>query len=130
MTNATRVLRVLTFLGGALLVVIGIRFFLIPEQAARIFGIRTAGSGFELHNVIAARDVWLGLLAIGLAWLKEWRALALWFALGFFVCLADAAVVVSSGGKAGPISFHLSGAAMCVVLGWLSVRAAHEAARR
>jgi len=129
MTNTTRILRVLTILGGGLLVVIGIRFYLIPEHAARIFGIRTAGSGFELHTVIAARDVWLGLLAIGFAWLKEWRALALWFGLGFFVCLADAAVVVSSGGKAGPISFHLGGAVMCMGLGLLSAKAARDAAR-
>lgn len=127
MPNATRFLRISTFIGGALLAIIGVRFFLIPEHAARVFGITGSASQFELHYVIAARDIWLGLLAIAFAALKEWRALALWFALGFFVCLADAAVVVGADGKAGPVAFHLSGAAACLILGGLAWRAAKDA---
>lgn len=124
MPNSTRVLRVLTFIGGGVLIAIGIRFVLIPEHAAHVFGIRNPGSGFELHKVIAARDIWLGALAVALAGFREWRALALWFGLGVFVCLADAAVVVSTGAKTGPILFHLGAGLMCVILAVLAWRAA------
>ncbi len=124
MPQHTRFLRIATYIGGAVLAIIGVRFFLIPEHATRVFGIPASAANFELQHVIAARDIWLGVLAIAFAVLKEWRALALWFGLGMFVCLSDAAVVSSAGGKAGPVAFHLFGALMCAVLGVLAHRAA------
>ena len=65
-----------------LLTVIGIRYFLAPEGAARTFGVPGRPAGYELHYIIGLRNVWLGLLAVAFAVLREWRALALWFAHG------------------------------------------------
>lgn len=129
MSNATRLLCVLTFIGGGFLAVTGIKFVMIPEHAARVFGIARATTGFELHHVIAGRDIWLGLLAIAFAALKEWRALALWFGLGVFVCLADAAIVLEAGGKSGRIVFHLGSALLCIVLAAMAWRAHRMAGR-
>ncbi len=127
MPSTTRVLRIATYIAGTVLAIIGVRFFLIPEHATRVFGIPMSAANFELQRVVAARDLWLGLLAIALALLKEWRALALWFGLGFFVCLTDAAIVTSAGGKGGPVAFHLFGAVLCVLLGILALRATRRA---
>lgn len=92
---------------GGLLTVIGIRYFITPEGAARTFGVTAAPAGYEFHHIIGLRNVWLGLLAVALATLREWRALALWFSLGVVVCFADAAVVARSTGKWPQIAFHI-----------------------
>jgi len=94
-------------LGGVLLTVIGIRYVLVPESAARTFGVPGRPAGYELYTIIALRSVWLGLLAIGLALLRQWRALALWFAIGTIVCFADAAIAASSTGRVPQIAFHV-----------------------
>jgi hypothetical protein len=72
--------------------------------------------GHELHYVIALRNVWLGLLAIGFALLRQWTALALWFGLGFFVCFGDAAIVLSTTGRWPQIAFHVGSGIACIVL--------------
>ena len=79
----------LCLIGGVLLAVIGIRYLLVPESAARTFGVPGRPDGYELYYIIGLRNVWLGLLAVAFAALREWRALALWFALGTIVCFAD-----------------------------------------
>ena len=43
----------------------------------------------------------------GLATFRQWRALALWFAMGTIVCFADAAIAASSTGKLPQIVFHI-----------------------
>ena len=73
-----------------LLTVIGVRYFVTPEGAARTFGVPGRPAGYELYYIIGLRNVWLGLLAVAFAALREWRALALWFAIGAIVCFADA----------------------------------------
>jgi hypothetical protein len=103
-------------LGGVLLTVIGIRYFVVPEQAARTFGVPGRPGGYELHYIIGLRNVWLGLLAIAFAALREWRALALWFALGTIVCFADAAIAASSTGRLPKVAFHIACGCACVVL--------------
>ena len=75
--------------GGVLLAIIGVRYLLVPEQAAVTFGV-PRGPGHELYYIIGLRNVWLGLLAVAFATLRQWRALALWFAMGTIVCFADA----------------------------------------
>lgn len=110
-------LRALAILAGVLLVVIGVRFLVVPESAARTFGLaRDAGLG-ELAAIIGLRDLWLGALAVVLAVLREWRALALWFLLGAGVCFADATVAGSSSGKALAIAFHGGSGVFCLALG-------------
>jgi hypothetical protein len=111
-------------LGGVLLTVIGIRYFLVPEQAARTFGVPRRPSGYEFHYVIGLRNVWLGLLAVAFSALREWRALALWFALGTIVCFADAAIVASSTGRLPQIAFHMGCGAASIVLAVVCWRAA------
>jgi len=39
--------------------------------------------------------------------LREWRALALWFALATVVCFADAAIAATSTGRLPQVAFHV-----------------------
>ena len=105
---------------GVGLAVIGVRFWLQPQQAATFFGTGqvTVGGAYPTawHDVVALRDVWLGLLAAALGMLKEWRALALWFGLGTLVCFADAGIATMAGAKPLSIGFHMgAGVLMAVV---------------
>ncbi len=90
MARKQRLILTLGIIGGVLLTVIGVRYFVTPEGAARTFGVPDRPAGYELYYIIGLRNVWLGLLAVAFAALREWRALALWFALGAIVCFADA----------------------------------------
>ena len=80
----------IALVGGALLAIIGIRYLVVPKSAAFTFGVADEVLGYELHYIIGLRNVWLGLLAIVFAILREWRALTLWFGFGTVVCFADA----------------------------------------
>lgn len=106
----------LCLVGGALLTVIGIRFFLMPESAARTFGVPDRPAGHELYYIIGLRNVWLGLLAVAFAALREWRALALWFALGAIVCFADGSIAASSTGRLPQVAFHFGCGLACIGL--------------
>lgn len=109
-------LTVLGVLVGAVLGIIGIRFLLVPEAARFTFGLPDESGLAELAAVIAFRDLWLGLLAIVFAVLKDWRALGVWLALGAVVCVADAALVAVSGGPAAAIAFHTGSGLLCAGL--------------
>lgn len=104
---------------GLLLTVIGIRFLLVPRSAASTFGLAKEIAGFELHYMIGLRDIWLGLLAVALAVLREWRALMLWFALATLVCLGDSVIAASSSGKVANVAFHLVSGVLCAVIAWV-----------
>ena len=101
---------------GVLLTVIGVRYALVPESAARTFGVPGRPTGYELYSIIALRNVWLGALAIGFALLRQWRALALWFAIGTIVCFADGAIAASSTGRVPQVAFHIVCGFGCAVL--------------
>ena len=101
---------------GLLLAVIGVRFMLVPRTAANNFGLGKELAGFELHHMVGLRDIWLGLLAVALAALKEWRALALWFAFGALVCFADAVIAGTSSGKPLAIAFHVGSGVFCAAM--------------
>jgi len=101
---------------GVLLLIIGIRFLIVPRTAANNFGLAREIVGFELHRMVGLRDIWLGGLAILLAWLREWRALAIWLGLGAAVCVADAGIAAQSSGKPLNVAFHLGSAVFCVAL--------------
>src|SRR5438128_10014116 len=60
MTRSERWILVVCLLGGVLLTVIGIRYLLVPESAARAFGVPGRPAGYELHTIIGLRNVWLG----------------------------------------------------------------------
>jgi Domain of unknown function (DUF4267) len=114
--RAERWVLTLGLVGGALLTAIGIRYFITPEGAARTFGVTARPAGYEFHYIIGLRNVWLGLLAVALAALREWRVLALWFGLGAFVCFADAAIAASATGRLPQIAFHVGCGFACVGL--------------
>ncbi len=118
-----RALLVICVLGGALLTFIGVRYLLLPEAAARSFGIPKRPLGHELYSVIGIRNVWLGLLAIGFALLRQWRALALWFATGALVCFADATIAARALGELPQVAFHVSCGLICLALAPLTWRA-------
>lgn len=116
MGRTERLILVLGIVGGVLLTIIGIRYFATPEGAARSFGISARPAGYEFHYVIGLRNVWLGLLAVAFAVLREWRALALWFALGTIVCFADAFIAASSTGRLPQVAFHAGCGLACIGL--------------
>ena len=106
---------------GLVLLVIGVRFALVPRSAARFFGLDTPAPPAHLHYVIAVRDIWLALIVIVLAGLREWRSLALWLGLGALACFADAAIVVHATGWMHAIVFHTACGLICfgmAVLCW------------
>lgn len=112
------ILRCLAGLTGLILVVIGLRFLLIPEKAARFFGIMSGGSDAAhwLSYVIGLRDIWLGLLVMALAVAGDWRGMALWLGLGVFVCLGDAAIASAASGRPLSVGFHLISGVYCGAL--------------
>ena len=123
LTRGERLIVVLCLLGGVLLTVIGMRYFINPEHAARTFGVPDRPKGHELYYIIGLRNVWLGLLAVAFAALCEWRALALWFGLGMIVCFADAAIAATSTGRWPNVAFHVACGLACAGLAaasWLA----------
>jgi len=111
---------------GVLLTIIGIRYLLVPKSAAVTFGVIQPPSGYELHYIIGLRNVWLGLLAIGLAVLRQWRGLALWFGIGAVVCFADAAIAGTSSGRLPQVAFHIGSGVVCLALTFIILRVARR----
>ncbi len=111
-----------SFIGGVLLAVIGVRYLLVPKSAAVTFGVIQPPAGYELHYIIGLRNVWLGLLAIGLAALRQWRGLALWFGIGTVVCFADAAIAGTSSGGLPQVAFHIGSGMVCLALTFIILR--------
>lgn len=113
-------------LAGTLLGVIGLRYLLIPESAARTFGVPGRPAGHELYYIIGLRNLWLAALAIGLAALRQWHGLALWFATGTLVCFADALIAANSTAKVPQVAFHLVCGLGCALLATLVWRRASK----
>jgi len=109
-------LAIISMAGGLLLAFFGVRYLLLPELSAVTFGVPRRPAGHELYYIVGLRNVWLGLLAVALATLRQWRALALWFAIGTIVCFADAAIVATSTGKLPQVAFHIGGGIAFAVL--------------
>ena len=74
--NLERLVLASCVVGGTLLTIIGIRYFIVPESAAYTFGLAEPPTGYEMHYIIALRNVWLGLLAIAFVLFRQWYALA------------------------------------------------------
>jgi Domain of unknown function (DUF4267) len=102
---------------GVLLFFIGVRFLIVPESAVFTFGLASAPQGPALSYVIGLRDLWLGALAVAFAFLRDWRALALWLFAGTAVCWADAAIVSAYAGPPLAIAFHVASGLFCLALG-------------
>lgn len=116
-------LRVLAVFAGVLLAVIGVRFLLDPVQAQRTFGLGKGEVGRALHSAVGLRDLWLALLALAFAWLKNWQGLALWFSIGALVCFGDAAIVAGAGARWPYIAFHVGSGVVCAglaIVAWRS----------
>mgnify|MGYP001461107983 CR=1 FL=1 len=116
MKRLDRSVVVIAALGGALLLAIGVRYLLAPEAATLSFGVGKRPQGLELYYIIGVRNIWLGGMAIVLAVWREWRALALWFAIGSIVCFADAGIAASSVGRLTHIAFHAGCGVACSAL--------------
>jgi hypothetical protein len=124
----TTVLLIVAGLGGVLLGVIGLRYLLVPESAARTFGVPGRPVGHELYYIVGLRNLWLGALAIGLAVLRHWHGLALWFATGMVVCFADALIAATATGKPPQVAFHVLCGCLCALLAvlcWGRARKGH-----
>jgi Domain of unknown function (DUF4267) len=116
----------LAIAAGVVLLVIGVRFFLVPPHAARTFGLSNPPGAFDLHYMIGVRDVWLALALVLLAAMREWRALAVVLLLGAVVCFVDAAIVSQSSGKVWVLLFHVFSGVYCAALGGAAFRLARE----
>ena len=128
-SNGTRGQRWLLWLGGGaglVLLVIGLRFLIVPEAATRTFGLGARPDAATLDAVIGLRDLWLAGLALAFAILREWRALALWLLLGAGVCAGDALIVAGNGGPATALAFHIVSGLFCVIVGRLCWRRAAQ----
>jgi hypothetical protein len=110
-----------------LLTFIGVRYLLLPEAAARTFGVPARPAGHELYHIIGIRNVWLGVLAISFAVLRQWRALALWFATGAVVCFADASIAARALGALPQVAFHVACGVCCAALSPAAWRAGTRA---
>lgn len=117
-------MRPLAVLAGLVLLIIGVRFLLAPQQAARFFGIASsvADAAPALSYAIGLRDIWLALLIMVLAAIGDWRGLALWLGLGAAVCFGDAAIAATSSGRALSVGFHVGSGIFCGVLALLCWR--------
>ncbi len=124
MSPVTKAARTIAILAGVLLAVIGVRFLVDPLEAQRTFGLGKGEAGVALHSAVGLRDLWLALLVIAFAWLKNWQALALWFTFGAAVCLGDALIVAGEGARWPYITFHVASGIVCGVLAAVALRAA------
>lgn len=124
MSPVTKAARTIAILAGVLLAVIGVRFLVDPLEAQRTFGLGKGEAGVALHSAVGLRDLWLALLVIAFAWLKNWQALALWFTFGAAVCLGDALIVAGEGARWPYITFHVASGIVCAVLAAVALRAA------
>jgi hypothetical protein len=116
LTGSNRWIATICVVGGGLLAIIGVRYLFSPVGAARSFGVPGRPLGFELHYAVGLRDIWLGLLAIACVLMRQWRAVALWFAMGTVVCFADATIAASSTGRLPQIAFHVICGIACACL--------------
>ena len=125
-SRTATLLLVAAVLAGSLLGVIGVRYLSVPESAARTFGIPGRPAGHELYYIIGLRNLWLAALAIGLAALRQWHGLALWFATGTVVCFADALIAANATGKLPQVAFHLVCGLGCALLATVVWRRANK----
>lgn len=117
-TQDGRVKRVRAFgvFVGFVMVLIGVRFAMVPESASFTFGVAFPANNYELHDIIAARDVWVGFMVLAFALFQEWRSLSIWFLGAAFVCMYDATIVNASTANDWAIAFHLSSGVLCLAL--------------
>lgn len=111
---------------GVVLCLIGLRFLLDPRTAGFFFGIDKQSPGFAPHSAIALRDLWLGLLLVVFAFLRDWRAVAIWLGLATLVCFGDAAIAATSSGRWWSVAFHVSSGLFCGGLSWVASRLARS----
>jgi uncharacterized membrane protein YfcA len=125
----TEILFWLAIATGLVLSLIGIRFLLQPEPAATFFGIDRHNPGFAPHAAIALRDLWLGLLMIAFAVLRDWRAVALWLSLATLVCFGDAVIAAASSGRWISVAFHSASGLFCGAVAAYAWRLARPSAQ-
>jgi hypothetical protein len=125
-SRTATLLLVVAVVAGTVLGVIGVRYLSVPESAARTFGVPGRPAGHELYYIIGLRNLWLAALVIGLAALRQWHGLALWFATGTLVCFADALIAANATGKLPQVAFHLGCGLACALLATMVWRRARR----
>ncbi|NIG55739.1 DUF4267 domain-containing protein [Chitinophaga sp. Cy-1792] len=104
---------------GLLLMFIGLRFFLVPEQAEAGFGIHTGlTEHFEFHYIKGIRDFAFGLLTTVLLLNKEYRSLGWLMLCCAIIPTTDFIVVLSNPlHPAAAIYPHLTAVLICLTVG-------------
>lgn len=109
-------LKLLAIAMGVALLVIGVRFLVVPERAGQFFGIGRPAGPHDLHYVVALRDLWIAGILIALAVMEEWRALAVAVGLGALVCFGDSVIAFYSSRQVWSVLFHVASGIFCTGL--------------
>ena len=114
----------LSVIGSAGLVMMGVAFCLDPVDAARLFGVPLSGTADGTYvSVAAVRDISVGVLTLAFAVLRDRRAVGLCVLLGAIIPIGDGIIVLRN--SATPLHFlplHWGGAVACVAFAWLLLR--------
>jgi hypothetical protein len=106
-------------LTGLLLLLIGARFFLVPEPATTAFGINVSTNGdHSFHYIKGIRDIFTGSIILLLLFTKELRALGFALLLGCIIPVVDFLIVLTRPEfDVNHLYAHLSALVICIPLG-------------
>ncbi|NUP08087.1 MAG: DUF4267 domain-containing protein [Polyangiaceae bacterium] len=113
---------VLVAIAGAMLVLIGARFLLVPEAAAEAFGVpMTDLTAYPQAKGI--RDLVFGVLLGTFFLMRERRAAAVLMLVGSVIAVADGFIVLAARGvQPGFLAIHWGTAIVCALAGALDLR--------
>jgi hypothetical protein len=119
----------LSIVTGLLLLLIGARFFLVPEPATTAFGIQVSANGDHSFQFIKGiRDLFTGSIVLLLLFTKEFRALGFVLLLGSIIPTADFLIVLTRPQfETSHLYAHLSAILICLPLGIYYLRAVRKA---
>jgi hypothetical protein len=117
-----------SILTGLLLLLIGARFFLVPEPATAAFGIHVSTNGDHSFQYIKGiRDIFTGSILLLLLFTKEWRALGFALLLGCIIPTVDFLIVLTRPAfDPNHLYAHLSALVICVPLGIYYLRVSRK----
>lgn len=109
----------LTLITGILLIIIGVRFFLVPQEAELAFGIKTAtGADYSFHYIKGIRDLSVGMVTLIMLFARTQRGLGILLLTMTLVPLTDFLIVLNTPGHLTARLYpHLTAVVLCPLLG-------------
>jgi len=113
-----------TLATGIFMVFIGLRFLLNPLVAEAAYGIQVpTKNNFSFHYIKGIRDLFSGLILVGLVLSKEFRALGMLLLIATIIPAVDFSIVLTSPGhETAKLFSHLSAIILCAILGIYYIR--------